>query len=224
MKKIALCMIALMTLAACQNKGEKVPALDLSNLDTSVAPGEDFYKYATHGWQEANPLGAEYARFGSFDQLRENNVTRLNDLFASMSTMETKKGSIEQKIVDLYKQGLDSTRLNNEGAAPLQKYIAEIQAIKDKKEFAQAVAKLHLEGEGGFFGAFVEADLMDSDSQILYISQGGLGIGDRDYYVKPENAALKEGYRIFLNKVLTLAGVENAQAVADNTVAVEDYL
>ena len=226
MKKLILCMLPMMMLAAaCQNKsGEKVPAIDLGNLDTSVAPGDDFYKYATHGWQVANPLGAEYSRFGTFDQLRENNVTRLNDLFASMADMETKKGSIEQKIVDLYKQGLDSTRLNTEGAAPLQKYIAEIQAIADKKAFAQALAKLHLDGEGGLFGAFVEADLMDSDNQILYISQGGLGIGDRDYYVKSENAAIKEGYRIFLNKVLTLAGVENAQAVADNTVAVEDYL
>ena len=226
MKKLILCMLPMMMLAAaCQNKsGEKVPAIDLANLDTTVAPGDDFYKYATHGWQEANPLGAEYSRFGTFDQLRENNVTRLNDLFASMADMETKKGSIEQKIVDLYKQGLDSTRLNTEGAAPLQKYIAEIQAIADKKAFAQALAKLHLDGEGGLFGVFVEADLMDSDSQILYISQGGLGIGDRDYYVKSENAAIKEGYRIFLNKVLTLAGVENAQSVADNTVAVEDYL
>ena len=226
MKKLILFMIPVMMLAACQNKGtaEKVPAIDLNNLDTSVAPGQDFYKYATHGWQVANPLGAEYSRFGSFDQLRENNVTRLNDLFASMATMDTKKGSIEQKIVDLYKQGLDSTRLNNEGAAPLQKYIAEIQAIKDKKELAQMLAKMQLEGEGGFFGAYVEADLMDSNNQILYIGQGGLGIGDRDYYVKPENAAIKEGYRLFLSKVLALAGVENAQAVADNTVAVEDYL
>ena len=86
------------------------------------------------------------------------------------------------------------------------------------------LAKMQLEGEGGFFGAYVEADLMDSNNQILYIGQGGLGIGDRDYYVKPENAAIKEGYRLFLSKVLALAGVENAQAVADNTVAVEEYL
>ena len=226
MKKLIWIMIPLMMLAACQNKGtaEKVPAIDLNNLDTSVAPGEDFYKYATHGWQVANPLGAEYARFGSFDKLREDNVTRLNDLFASMTTMKTKKGSVEQKIVDLYKQGLDSTRLNAEGAAPLQKYIAEVQAIDSKTDVAKHLAKMHLEGEGSLFGVGVEADLMDSDTQILYMMQGGLGIGDRDYYLKAENAPIKEGYRLFLSKVLALAGIENAQAVADNTVAVEEYL
>ena len=219
-------MLSMMMLASCQNRtaGVKVPAIDLSNLDTTVAPGEDFYKYATHGWQVANPLGAEYARFGSFDQLRENNVKRLNDLFASMTTLKTTPGSIEQKIVDLYKQGLDSTRLNEEGAAPLQKYIAEIAGIADKKAFAEALGKLHNASEGGFFGAYVEADLRDSGNQILYLGQGGLGIGDRDYYVKPENAALREGYRNFLCKVLELAGVGEAAQVADNTLAIEDYL
>ena len=219
-------MSPIMLMFSCESRktGEKVPAINLDNLDTSVQPGQDFYKYATHGWQEANPLGAEFSRFGTFDQLREDNIKRLNDLFASMADMKTKAGSVEQKIVDLYKQGLDSTRLNAEGAAPLQKYISEIQGISDKKEFARALAAQHLDGEGSLFGVFVEADLMNSDSQILYMSQGGLGIGDRDYYVKVENAAIKEGYRIFLNRVLTLAGIENAREVADNTVAVEDYL
>ena len=79
-------------------------------------------------------------------------------------------------------------------------------------------------GEGGFFGAGVEADLADSDSQIIYLGQGGLGMGDRDYYLLPENAAIKEGYKAFLEKVLTLAGIEERRAVAANALAVEDKL
>ena len=226
MKKLISFMIPVIMLASCHNGPSvpKVPAIDLSNLDTTVSPAQDFYKYATHGWQVANPLGAEFSRFGSFDRLREENIKNLNDLFASMTTLKTKPGSVEQKIVDLYKQGLDSTRLNAEGAAPLQKYIEEIAGISDKKEFAAYLGKLHNCGEGGFFFAGVEADLMNSEMQILYLGQGGLGIGDRDYYIKPENAALKAGYQSYLEKVLELAGVENAAGVAASTVATEDYL
>ena len=217
-------MIPFLMLAACQPKGEKVPALDLSNLDTLVAPGDDFYAYATHGWQVNNPLAPEFSRFGSFDQLRENNVVRLNDLFASMTTMKTKPGSVDRKIVDLYKQGLDSLRLNEEGAEPIKPYIAELYAVSDKEELARAIGRMHNCGGGGFFGAYVMEDLMDSNNQILYLGQGGLGIGDRDYYLLASNVAIKEGYRKFLTTVLDLAGVENAKAKADNAVFVEEVL
>ena len=111
MKKAFLMMATAIAFMACGQKQEKVPAIDLSNLDTTVPPAVDFYQYATGGWQKNNPLKPEFARFGSFDQLRENNVERLNDLFASMTTMKTVKGSVEQKIADLYKQGLDSVRV-----------------------------------------------------------------------------------------------------------------
>ena len=217
-------MIPFLMLAACQPKGEKVPALDLSNLDTLVAPGDDFYAYATHGWQVNNPLAPEFSRFGCFDQLRENNVVRLNDLFASMSTMKTKPGSVDRKIVDLYKQGLDSLRLNEEGAEPLKPYLAELGAVSSKEELARAIGKLHGSGVGSVFGAFVMEDLMDSNNQILYLGQGGLGIGDRDYYLLASNVAIKEGYRKFLTTILNLAGVENAKAKADNAVFVEEVL
>ena len=226
MKKIALLMISLMMLVAFQDGGkrEKVPAIDLGNLDTTVGPGRDFYRYATHGWQVRNPLGAEYSRFGTFDQLREDNITRLNDLFADMATMNPRKGTVEQKIVDLYKQGLDSEKLNAEGAKPLKKYLAQVGAIADKKAFARQLAAMHDSGVGGFFSAFVEADLRDSDSQVLFLSQGGLGIGDRDYYLLDRNKEIKEGYRGYLRKVLRLAGVRRPERVADNTLAIEDVL
>ena len=217
-------MIPILTLAACQPKAEKIPALDLSNLDTTVAPGADFYKYATHGWQVNNPLKPEFSRFGSFDQLNENNVIRLNDLFASMTTMKTTPGSVEQKIVDIYKQGLDSVRLNKEGAEPLKPYLAMVEAVSSKEELVNLLAELHNSSVGPFFGGYVEADLTDSDNQIFYMGQGGLGIGDRDYYLLESNTAIKEGYRTYLTKILTLAGVEDPKDVADNAVFVEEIL
>ena len=218
-------LASMLALAACQRTGGvKVPAIDLANLDTTVTPGQDFYRYSTGGWQDSHPLGAEYARFGSFDQLRENNVERLNDLFKSMSTMKTKPGSTDEKIVLLYKQGLDSVRLNEEGAAPLKAYLDKVYAPATKEELISQVAEFHDWGLGSFFGAYVMADLKDSDNQILYMGQGGLGIGDRDYYIDAENAAIKEGYRTFLVKVLGLAGIPDAAAAADNTIAVEDIL
>lgn len=212
-----------MAVAACDN-ARKTPAIDLANLDSTVSPGEDFYQYSTGGWQKNNPLKAEYARFGSFDQLRENSVENLNNLFAEMSKIETAEGSSDRKIVDLYKMGLDSTRLNGEGAAPIRKYLDEVYAAADKDALVKIIARLHSTGESPFFGSYVEADLMDSDNQILYLGQGGLGIGDRDYYVDPANAEIKAGYKAFLTKIFTLAGVENAENAAADALSVEDYL
>ena len=226
MKKSFVIMASVLAMAACGPKQqvEKVPAIDLANLDTTVSPAVDFYQYSTGGWQKNNPLKPEYARFGSFDQLRENNVKRLNDLFAEMGTLKTEKGTVEQKISDLYKQGLDSTRLNAEGVAPLKKYVDEIYSAVDKEALVRIIAGLHNASESSFFGAYVMSDLADSDSQILYLGQGGLGIGDRDYYVEAENAEIKEGYRKFLAKVFTLTGVAEPEKAATDALVVEDVL
>ena len=210
--------------ASCQPKSEKVPAIDMSYLDLSVAPGTDFNQYANGGWIKNNPLKAEYARFGSFDQLREDNVERLNGLFAEMSKLNPAKGSVDQKIVDLYKLGLDSTRLNAEGAEPVKDELRMIYSAGDKKELVAVLAKLNLAGGGGFFGMGVDADLMDSNKQVLYLGQSGLGMGDRDYYVDAENAELHSKYQQMLEKLFTLAGESDAAAKALNTVKLEDAL
>ena len=217
-------MIPVMMLAACQPKGTKAPALDPTDMDLAVAPGENFFLYANGGWMEKNPLKPEYARFGSFDVLREKNVEDLNALFSEMTNMNPEPGSIDQKIVDLYKQGLDSTRLNAEGAAPIKKYLDELYAVADKKALAAHLGQLNLVGEGGFFGNGVDADLMDSKVQVFYLGQGGLGMGDRDYYVDPANAELRKGYEAMLAKLFTLAGLDNAEQRAANAAGVEDKL
>ena len=214
--------MSLLTFAACGPKG--APALDLTSLDTTVSPKEDFYQYSTGGWQKNNPLRPEFSRYGSFDALREKAQENLNALFESMTTMEAERGTVEQKISDLYKMALDSTTRNNLGAEPIQPYIAEIQAVKSKDELVKLLGKLMLVGEGGFYGAGVEADLTDSDNQVLYLGQGGLGMGDRDYYLLDKNKDLKDGYKAYLVKVLDLAGVEGAEALASKNMQVEDAL
>ena len=209
MKKAFILMMSFLAFAACAPKSG-APALDMTSLDTTSSPKVDFYQYSTGGWQKNNPLRAEFSRYGSFDALREQAQENLNALFQEMTTMKTKPGTVAQKISDLYKMALDSTTRNNLGAEPIQPYIAQIQAIGSKDELATLIGKLNLYGESTFFAAGVEADLTNSDMQVLYMGQAGLGMGDRDYYLKPENAQLKEGYRAFLTKVLELSGIEGA--------------
>jgi len=224
MKKTFIIM-AMTALAAAgcatQPKHEAVPAIDLANLDTQVAPGADFYQYATGGWQANHPLKPEYSRYGSFDILAENNEIRLNELFQGLSGTKAKKGTVEQKIADLYTMGLDSTRLNAEGAAPLKPYLEELEAVNDVESYVKAVAKLNKVGVGGLWGTYVEADLMDSNNNILYIGEKGLAMGNRDYYLLPENQALRDGYLAFLTKVFGLAGMSDAETRAQDAFDME---
>ena len=225
MKKLSILMISLCAFAACGPKGvQHAPALDLTDLDTTTSPKVDFYQYATGGWQKKNPLKPEFSRYGSFDAIAETTQKNLNELFENMATLEAKPGTVDQKISDLYKMALDSTTRNALGAEPIQPYIAEILAVDSKDALADLLGKMNLYGEGGFFGAGVEADLTNSEMQILYLGQGGLGMGDRDYYLLETNAALKQGYRDFLVKALTLAGVNDPEGVVAKDMQVEDAM
>lgn len=224
MKKLVLTIIPLMALLSCQSNDSKVPALDRTDMDLTVSPGENFYQYANGGWMLKNPLKGEFARYGSFDKLGEDNQELLNKLFTEMLDKKYEAGTVEQKISDLYKQGLDSTRKNEEGAAPLKKHLDAIYAPGDKAGIVKELAALNKMGEGGLFGFGVMEDLMDSNSQILYMVQCGLGMGDRDYYIKEDNAALKEGYRAMLVKLFTLSGNADAEKAAANVLDIEDKL
>ena len=224
MKKLILMMIPFLALVSCSPKQAVTPALDLTDLDTTVSPKVDFYKYATGGWQVKNPLKPEFSRYGSFDAIAETTQKQLNELFSSMVGMKAEKGSVDEKIATLYSQALDSTTRNSIGAEPLKAEIEKIKAIATKDEFIKHLAEMNLEGEGGFFGGGAEADLVNSDMQVLYLSQGGLGMGDRDYYLKDENAQLKAGYVAYLEKILTLAGVEGAKEIAEGDMKVEDFI
>ena len=225
MKRMILSLaVASICVAACNPAKEtsRVPALDYSNLDTLTAPGADFYKYATGGWQKNNPLKPEFSRYGAFDVLAENNEIRLNDLFKGLVSLKTETGSVERKISDLYKMGLDSTRLNTEAAAPLEKYLAKIETeVVDARSFARLSAECERNGAAGLFGCYAEADLADSDNEVLYIGESGLSMGNRDYYLLEQHAAIREGFKNYLVKIFELAGYEDAAARAQDAYDVQ---
>ena len=223
MKKGIILMMSMLAFAACAPK-TGAPALDLTDLDTTASPKVDFYQYATGGWQQKNPLRPEFSRYGSFDAIRERTQENLNALFESMTTLEAKPGTVDQKISDLYKMALDSTTRNQLGAQPIQPYIAQIRDVKTKEELSTLLGQMNLYGEGGLMGFGAEADLANSDMQVLYLGQGGLGMGDRDYYLKAENKELYEGYKAYLVKVMELAGLEDARALAEKDLLVENEM
>ena len=222
MKKILLTLSTIAIMASCnQKQAESVPALDRANFDESVALNEDFYQYATGGWQKNNPLKPEFARYGTFDVLRENNEIRLNELFASMTKSKAEQGSVEQKIADLYTMGLDSARLNKEGVAPVKQDIEQILSLSEREHLAIATARIHTSAGNPFFGMYVSADLLNSNINVLYIDQSGLGMGNRDYYLDEENAAKREGYTQWLTKAFTMLGWGDAAAKAEQVLALE---
>ncbi len=225
MKRMILSLaIASICATACNPVKEtgRVPALDYSNLDTLTAPGADFYQYATGGWQKNNPLKPEFSRYGAFDILAENNEIRLNDLFKGLVSLKTEDGSVERKISDLYKMGLDSTRLNAEGAAPLEKYLAKIETeVVDARSFARLSAECERNGAESLFGCYAEADLANSDVEVLYIGESGLSMGNRDYYLLEQHAAIREGFKRYLVRIFELAGYEDAASRAQDAYDVQ---
>ena len=229
MKKLTFILATALMMTACAtNNAEKsaeVPAIDINNFDEAVNLKDNFYQWATGGWQKNNPLKPEFSRYGSFDVLRENNEIRINELFSAMAESQAEFGSVEQKISDLYKMGLDEERLNNEGAEPIRAALNEILAMTEREQIVNALASLHTDGIGVFFGNYPGADLADSNQTILYMEQGGLGMGNRDYYTEENNADKKAEYRNYLVKIFNLAGVEgDVEAMVNDVIAIEDAI
>ena len=223
MKKFVLALLPCVV-AACGSPVEEKSVLDLTDLNTSVSPAEDFYEFSTGGWRKKHPLKPEYSRYGVMDVLAENNQNRLNNLFKSMSAANAIPGSVEQKISDLYKMGLDSVRLNKEGSKPLEQLLGQIMAVSNRRSLTEILIEMHSSGDYAFFAPYVMADMTDGDMQVLYLQQSGLGMSDRDYYLDESNAEIKAGYRSFLEKIFTLSGIQDAAKVADDALAVEGMI
>lgn len=218
----------IVALASCntpQKEVVKIAAINPANMDTTVAAGTDFYEYACGGWIKNNPLKPEYARFGTFDQLLENNQEQLRVLIEELSATPHEAGSVAGKIGALYAMGLDSTKLNADGVAPIKEELAAINALATKSDVSKMVATLHKEGMAPFFALFVDADEKNSAMNIVQLYQAGIGMGDRDYYLLEDegSAKMRDAYRAYINKLFTLAGSspEQADAAVDAVMKIE---
>lgn len=213
-------MIALSTtLASCQ-WGEKTlkSGIDLANLDTTFLPGTDFYEYATHGWQVAHPLTAEYSRYGSFDVLQENNNRQLRELIDSVAKQDNKPGSIEQKIADLYRSAMDSTELNEHYWGALEEFLL-CDGYQTSPEITQNWLKevwprMQRQGVPGLFSMYIGADEKDSKNNLVSIYQGGLTLGQKDYYLDsdPETQQIRVAYQKYIVDLCQHQGFKDTDA------------
>lgn len=218
MKAVPLFMAAALVAVAtgCKPSAGGKTGLDMANLDTTAIPGVNFYQFATGGWQQANPIPAEYSRFGSFDKLAQQNIEQIHGLIETISQATNEAGTVDQKIGDLYKLGMDSVRLNQEGVTPLKPLLDQIQQIKGKQAFIDLTANLRPLGVTPFFGFYIGADDKNSTMNILHLVQSGLGLGERDYYLDNDEAtkAIREGYRKLIVKQFVNVGFSEAEGKA----------
>ena len=208
---IPMMMIAAMPLGA---EAQSKSGLVMSNLDKTVKPADDFYQFATGGWQKNNPLPAAYSRFGSFDLLAENNNKQINGILTELQKKKYKTGTIEQKLSDFYKLALDVDARNKAGIAPVKPMLDEISAAQTKADLFKLQQKYADQSLGVDFDTYIGADDKNVTMNILNLSQGGLTLGQKDYYMNNDAAtvAIREAYKKYIAKMFQLYGFSEAEA------------
>lgn len=215
MKKKTFLLGLLLCATGAFAQGNLSSGIDLKNLDTSVKPGDDFYHYAAGGWLKSHPLDAEHVQNGAFTDLYEQSQKRIQDIILGFASKPQKQGTLGQKIGSLYNLLMDSVRLNREGWSPIKPTLDKIAAIKNRKEYQLVCAQLDRNGESTMmFGIGAGADQKDSEWNLVAVGQGGLGLGERDYYLSDDaqNKRVLEAYKQYLKKLFTLTGADEATA------------
>lgn len=212
---VATLAFAMLTSCAGQKEAKSTSGIDLANMDTTVSAGTDFFRYACGGWNDAHPLTAEYSRYGTFDELFENSQKQLRELIEGLAAQKNNQaGSAAQKIGDLYNMAMDSVTLNKQGAEPVKAMLDKIAGLKDKSEIVSMMTEMAHIGIGTYFHSYVYADPKNSSLNIFQMGQGGINLGEKEYYLDTDSITqnIREQYKLYIGKLFQLAGFSEADA------------
>lgn len=212
---VATLAFAMLTSCAGQKEAKSTSGIDLANMDTTVSAGTDFFRYACGGWNDAHPLTAEYSRYGTFDELFENSQKQLRELIEGLAAQKNNQaGSAAQKIGDLYNMAMDSVTLNKQGAEPVKAMLDKITGMKDKSEIVPMMTEMAHIGIGTYFHSYVYADPKNSSLNIFQMGQGGINLGEKEYYLDTDSITqnIREQYKLYIGKLFQLAGFSEADA------------
>lgn len=208
----------LSTLAFAATTAVAQPALtsgiDKANMNLKAKPGTDFFEYAAGGWNAAHPLTPEFSRYSQFEALGETNNRQLRELIEELAVGKFAQGSLEQKIGAYYRLYMDSVRRNREDYEPIRPLLNEIESIRTRQDVQHAQARLHALNIENFFGIGCDADLKDARWNLMQVNQGGLSMGESDYYLGDDEPTrlIREAYREYVKKLFLMTGKDGATA------------
>ena len=209
-------------------QGELKSGIDLTNLNQSVSPADDFFEFACGGWMKKHPLPAAYSRYGSFDQLAENNDKRINSILNDLKSKEYAPGTTEKKLSDLYKLAIDSVRRNQLGVEPAMPIIRKMEAAKTVEELFAIQLELAPIGDNEFFATYIGADEKNAGWNVLNVMQGGITLGQKEYYLDSDSAttSIRDAYKKHIVRMFKLFGFseQEAQLKMQNVMKLETEL
>lgn len=206
---------------------KKQLGFDTKDIDAKVRPQDDFFHYASGGWMKKNPIPKAESRWGSFTMLRHTTDKQLRILLKKVvETKHAEKGSAEQMIRDFYLSGMDLKHRKALGLTPLKKQLELVEKIKTPEDMVRTIAQLERVGLSGVWGSSIDQDMKNSEKYIIYMGQGGLGMPDRDYYLKDdaESKRVRKAYEIHLTRIGELAGSKDAKQRAAVILEIETAL
>jgi len=222
--KWGLFIAALVIASGCKHKSgdqERTVFFDKSGMDTTVKPGDNFFLYANGKWIKNTKIPASETGWGTFYTLRDINESHIHEILDYAAAHDDTANSIDQKVGDLYKSGMDTAAIEKLGYDPVKPQLAKIAAVKDYKDLVKLAADGFKTGDGFLFGFYVSPDDRISSKNAAHFDQTGLNLPNRDYYFKTDTASKKilDGYEKYIAKLFTLTGVD-AKTAATKAAAI----